>query len=61
MPPRIRLVSFDAFGTILHPRLPVFTQYQQAFAPYLGELREDAIKQSFKLGASFHPVSSACQ
>ncbi|KZP18684.1 HAD hydrolase subfamily IA REG-2-like protein [Athelia psychrophila] len=44
----IRLVSFDAFGTILRPRTPIFTQYQQAFAPYLGELPEDAIKESFK-------------
>lgn len=50
MPPTIRLVSFDAFQTILTPRLPVYVQYSQTFAPFLGVLEPENIKTSFKTG-----------
>lgn len=46
----IRLVLFDAFSTLLVPRLPVYVQYAQTFEPYLGELDPDALKKSFKIG-----------
>jgi len=45
----IRLVIFDAFGTILAPRLPVYVQYSQTFAPYLGVLDPDALKSAFRV------------
>ncbi|EIN12034.1 HAD-like protein [Punctularia strigosozonata HHB-11173 SS5] len=44
----IRLVTFDALHTIIRPRLPVYVQYSQTFAPYLGTLDPDRLKQSFK-------------
>lgn len=46
----IRLVLFDAFSTLLVPRLPVYVQYAQTFEPYLGALDPDALKRSFKIG-----------
>jgi hypothetical protein len=52
----IRLVSFDALFTILAPRLPIYVQYSQTFAPYLGELEPESLKDSFKIGL----YSNAC-
>lgn len=46
----IRLVLFDAFSTLLVPRLPVYVQYAQTFEPYLGALEPDKLKGSFKIG-----------
>lgn len=46
----IRLVLFDAFSTLLVPRLPVYVQYAQTFEPYLGALEPDKLKGSFKTG-----------
>lgn len=48
---KIRLVLFDAFSTLLVPRLPVYVQYSQTFEPYLGTLEPNVIKSSFKSGA----------
>ncbi|KAI0344604.1 HAD hydrolase subfamily IA REG-2-like protein [Trametopsis cervina] len=45
---KIRLVLFDAFSTLLVPRLPVYVQYSQTFEPYLGALDPGAIRRSFK-------------
>ncbi|KAI0093338.1 HAD hydrolase subfamily IA REG-2-like protein [Irpex rosettiformis] len=45
---KTRLVLFDAFSTLLVPRLPVYVQYSQTFKPYLGTLEPSAIKTSFK-------------
>ncbi|KAH9929308.1 HAD hydrolase subfamily IA REG-2-like protein [Amylocystis lapponica] len=45
----IRLVLFDAFSTLLTPRLPVYVQYSETFEPYLGVLEPDALKRSFKI------------
>lgn len=45
----IRLVLFDAFSTLLVPRLPVYVQYSQTFEPYLGVLEPDKLKRSFKI------------
>lgn len=54
---KIRLVLFDAFATLLIPRLPVYVQYSQTFEPYLGTLEPSAIKSSFKSGKmDFRPV-----
>lgn len=47
----IRLVLFDAFSTLLVPRLPVYVQYSQTFEPYLGTLEPEKLKESFKIGA----------
>jgi hypothetical protein len=46
----IRLVTFDALHTLITPRLPVYVQYSQIFAPYLGVLPPEAIKRGFKGG-----------
>lgn len=46
----IRLVLFDAFSTILVPRLPVYVQYAQTFEPYLGIIAPEKISVSFKIG-----------
>ena len=48
-PAAIRLVTFDAFQTILQPRLPVCVQYSQIFAPCLGVLEPDLVKKAFKI------------
>ncbi|KJA29019.1 hypothetical protein HYPSUDRAFT_155242 [Hypholoma sublateritium FD-334 SS-4] len=45
----IRLVTFDALHTIITPRLPIYAQYSQVFAPYLGVLPQESIKHSFKI------------
>ncbi|EKM54098.1 uncharacterized protein PHACADRAFT_122837 [Phanerochaete carnosa HHB-10118-sp] len=45
----IRLVLFDAFSTLLVPRLPVYVQYSQTFEPYLGVLEPERLKISFKI------------
>ena len=47
----IRLVLFDAFSTLLVPRLPVYVQYSQIFEPYLGALEPEKLKASVKIGA----------
>jgi len=46
----IRLVTFDALYTIIAPRLPVHIQYSQTFAPYIGILNPDSLRQSFRVG-----------
>lgn len=48
----IRLVTFDALHTLVTPRLPIYNQYSQTFAPYLGVLEPGLLKQSFKVGMS---------
>ena len=53
----IRLVLFDAFSTLLVPRLPVYVQYSQTFEPYLGVLEPEKLRSSFKIGRS---MSSRC-
>ncbi|KAG1737629.1 HAD-like domain-containing protein [Suillus lakei] len=45
----IRLVTFDALHTLVTPRLPIYVQYSQTFAPYLGVLEPERLKQSFKV------------
>lgn len=45
----IRLVTFDALHTLVTPRLAIYTQYSQTFAPYLGVLEPRLLKQSFKV------------
>lgn len=45
----IRLVTFDALHTLVAPRLPIYVQYSQTFAPYLGVLEPGMLKQSFKV------------
>jgi REG-2-like HAD superfamily hydrolase len=45
----IRLVTFDALHTLVAPRLPIYVQYSQTFAPYLGVLEPGLLKQSFKI------------
>ncbi|KAG2150473.1 HAD-like domain-containing protein [Suillus clintonianus] len=45
----IRLVTFDALHTLLTPRLPIYIQYSQTFAPYLGVLEPGLLRQSFKV------------
>lgn len=49
----IRLVLFDAFSTLLVPRLPVYVQYSQTFEPYLGVLEPERLKSSFKIGSQY--------
>src|ERR1700761_1257967 len=49
---RIKLVLFDAFDTIVTPRLPVHVQYASVFAPYF-TLDPAKIKPSFKKGSYF--------
>ncbi|KAG0706103.1 HAD-like domain-containing protein [Suillus ampliporus] len=48
----IRLVTFDALHTLITPRLPIYVQYSQTFAPYLGDLEPGLLRQSFKVGGS---------
>ncbi|KAG1734753.1 HAD-like domain-containing protein [Suillus paluster] len=45
----IRLVTFDALHTLITPRLPIYVQYSQTFAPYLGVLEPGRLRQSFKV------------
>ncbi|KAH7913171.1 HAD-like domain-containing protein [Hygrophoropsis aurantiaca] len=45
----IRLVTFDALHTLVTPRLPIYIQYSQTFAPFIGDLDPNSIKQSFKV------------
>ncbi|KAF8806424.1 HAD-like protein [Phlegmacium glaucopus] len=44
---RIRLITFDALHTIITPRHPIHVQYSQVFAPFLGVLPPESIKNSF--------------
>lgn len=46
----IRLITFDVLHTIITPRLPIHVQYAEVFAPFLGHLDPNSIKQSFKAG-----------
>lgn len=46
----IRLITFDALHTLLTPRLPIYVQYAQTFAPHLGALQPAAIRGAFKTG-----------
>ncbi|EIM79908.1 uncharacterized protein STEHIDRAFT_68915 [Stereum hirsutum FP-91666 SS1] len=48
MPPRIKLVTFDALHTLITPRLPIAVQYAQTFEPYLGPLDPKLLNLSFK-------------
>lgn len=52
----IRLVTFDALHTLITPSLPIYVQYSQTFAPYLGALEPELLKQSFKVGGSITPM-----
>ncbi|KAF8161176.1 HAD-like domain-containing protein [Crassisporium funariophilum] len=49
MPSIIRLVTFDALHTIISPRYPIHVQYSQVFAPHVGVLPPEKMKQSFKI------------
>ncbi|EGO00049.1 hypothetical protein SERLA73DRAFT_152177 [Serpula lacrymans var. lacrymans S7.3] len=44
----IRLVTFDALHTLLTPRSPIYAQYSDTFAPYIGVLNPHSLKLSFK-------------
>ncbi|KAG9316718.1 hypothetical protein JVU11DRAFT_2778 [Chiua virens] len=44
----IKLVTFDALHTLITPRSPVYVQYSDIFAPFLGLLTPRAIERSFK-------------
>lgn len=44
----IKLVTFDALHTLLTPRRPIYVQYSEVFAPFLGALDPDRIRHSFK-------------
>ncbi|KAL4080364.1 hypothetical protein V8B97DRAFT_1931960 [Scleroderma yunnanense] len=44
----IKLVTFDALHTLLTPRRPIYVQYSEVFAPFLGVLSPDSLKLSFK-------------
>ncbi|KAH7888594.1 HAD-like domain-containing protein [Phlebopus sp. FC_14] len=44
----IKLVTFDALHTLLTPRRPIYVQYSEVFAPFLGVLNPDSLRQSFK-------------
>jgi len=59
---RIRLITFDAFHTIISPRHPIHVQYSQVFAPFLGVLPPESIKKSFTKGEYDTPsrTSSKC-
>ncbi|KAF5316871.1 hypothetical protein D9611_003975 [Ephemerocybe angulata] len=45
---RIRLVTFDILHTLIVPRQPIHVQYAEVFKPYLGALKPDDVKSSFK-------------
>lgn len=45
----IRLVTFDALHTLVTPRLPIYVQYSQIFAPYFGVLEPGLLRQSFEV------------
>ena len=51
----IRLVTFDALHTLITPRKPIYVQYSEVFAPYLGTLDPDAFPKSFKAGSCHRP------
>ena len=59
MPPRIRLVTFDALHTLITPRLPIALQYAQTFEPYLGPLDAGLLSSSFKRGTALY-FSTLC-
>ncbi|KAI6046081.1 hypothetical protein EDC04DRAFT_2631909 [Pisolithus marmoratus] len=44
----IQLVTFDALHTLLTPRRPIYVQYSEVFAPFLGVLDPNRIRHSFK-------------
>jgi len=57
----LRLVTFDALHTLITPRLPIYIQYSQTFAPYLGVLEPELLRQSFKVGGSITPMNYNAQ
>jgi len=44
----IKLVTFDALHTLITPRRPIYVQYSDVFAPFLGVLSPAALQRSFK-------------
>ncbi|KAF9237532.1 HAD-like domain-containing protein [Melanogaster broomeanus] len=44
----IKLVTFDALHTLITPRRPIYVQYSEVFAPFLGVLSPTALQRSFK-------------
>lgn len=52
----IRLVTFDAFDTIVRPRLPIFVSYTQIFQKHDIAVGEEAVKRAFK--PSFRKVEA---
>ncbi|KAI6125714.1 hypothetical protein EV401DRAFT_1936927 [Pisolithus croceorrhizus] len=44
----IKLVTFDALHTLLAPRRPIYVQYSEVFAPFLGALDPNCIRHSFR-------------
>ncbi|KIJ18619.1 hypothetical protein PAXINDRAFT_70747 [Paxillus involutus ATCC 200175] len=44
----IKLVTFDALHTLITPRRPIYVQYSEVFAPFLGVLSPAALQRSFK-------------
>ncbi|KAH0827966.1 HAD hydrolase subfamily IA REG-2-like protein [Lanmaoa asiatica] len=46
----IRLVTFDALHTLITPRRPIYVQYSEVFAPFLGILSPRALQHSFEAG-----------
>ncbi|KZO98792.1 HAD hydrolase subfamily IA REG-2-like protein [Calocera viscosa TUFC12733] len=48
MTPPIRLITFDAFDTIVRPRLPIFVSYTQIFHKHNIAVTQDAVKRAFK-------------
>ncbi|EJU04117.1 HAD-like protein [Dacryopinax primogenitus] len=48
MAPPIRLITFDAFDTIVRPRLPIFVSYTQIFKAHNIAVSQEAVKRAFK-------------
>ncbi|KZT61998.1 HAD-like protein [Calocera cornea HHB12733] len=44
----IRLITFDAFDTIVRPRLPIFVSYTQIFHKHNIDVSQDLVKRAFK-------------
>ncbi|KAG1716631.1 hypothetical protein ID866_509 [Astraeus odoratus] len=44
----IKLVTFDALHTVLTPRSPIYVQYSEVFAPFLGVLSPASLERSFR-------------
>ncbi|KAF8557597.1 HAD hydrolase subfamily IA REG-2-like protein [Imleria badia] len=48
----IKLVTFDALHTLVTPRRPIYVQYSEVFAPFLGVLCPNALQRSFRASLS---------